>query len=417
MRSATFTPFLPCRAEEAGGISVLEKIGAEWDDLVLRSAEPTPFLRAAWMRTWWRAFGKGRPRVVVVRDGDGRLVGGAVFAHHLGRHRGLPVRILALAANVHSNRAELIADPDFAPDVGRALARWACERRRGWNLLRVEAIPGDSRALRAFREELDRLGFPLGTKSAEQPPYISIRDGKAAFEASLASKWKSNLRNREKRIVQEGVLSHETLRDAGPKLDAALEACLALEAKAWKGAAGSAIVSQPATARFYRDLVRAAAADGTLRLHTLHVGDRLAAFQLDLEANGVEYVLKIGYEPTLSKFSPGALLLKRVIEGAIARGLHTVDLLGDDMPWKRDWTNAARPHVKLLAFGRGALGRSLHAVEFLAVPAIKAMRRKPRPAVPAPAPVPAPATATAPVPATVPVSAAASVSQPEVATP
>lgn len=281
------------------------------------------------------------------------------------------MRELALSSNVHSNRADLLAASGCEREVGVALARWACVHRQSWSVLRLDGVPEDSVAVRAFREELDRLEFPLGSKSAQSPPWISLSGGAAAFEASLSAKWKSNLRNREKRMAALGTLVHETVESPEPALAARLDACFALEAKGWKGTNGSAIDSQPATRRFYRAIAGIAAADGTLRLHTLHVGDTLAAFQLDMEEAGTEYVIKIGYEPGLAKLSPGGLLLKRVIASALERGLHCVDLLGDDMPWKRDWTSSLRPQTTLLAFGRGAFGHSLRALEFIAVPLAK----------------------------------------------
>lgn len=390
------------KVEEQGGLRALARISAEWDELVSRSIEPVPFLRASFLRAWWRGFGRGRPRLVIVRDTGGGLVGGALFAHRWGTVRGIPVRELALASNVHSNRADLVAEAGYEKEVGIALARWACRSRTGWNVLRIDGVPEESAVLRAFSGELERLGFPRGAKPAERPPWIPIENGLAAFEATLASKWKSNLRNREKRIAAIGELTHETITSATPDLDARLDECFALEAKTWKGAQGSAIDSDPRTRRFYRQIAKDAAADGTLRLHTFRVGGRLAAFQLDVEAAAIEYVIKIGYEPELSKLSPGALLLKRVIAAAISRGLERVDLLGGDMPWKRDWTGRVRPHVSFFAFGRGPLGISLHALEFVAVPLAKAALKKRAPRRPDASvsadsdPAPLPVSASAP---------------------
>ena len=45
---------------------------------------------------------------------------------------------------------------------------------------RLGAVPGESLTLRAFRGELDRLDFPLGTKPAEQPPFIPLAGSLAA---------------------------------------------------------------------------------------------------------------------------------------------------------------------------------------------------------------------------------------------
>lgn len=367
-----------CVATDLGGVQCMFDLEKKWDDLVARSPEPTPFLRAGWMRAWWEAFGSGDAHVVVVHDASGTLVGGAVFALGRAKFEGMPVKTLSLASNVHSNRADLVVDEEYVTPAARALAQWAHAQRGRWSVMRFEETPADSEAVRAFTAELARLGHPVDRQDGALPPFISLAGGVAAFEASLKSKWKSNLRNREKRIQTLGAIVHETVREATPDLDVRLDECFALESLAWKGAAGSAIDSDPATRRFYRALAHEAAATGSLALQTLRVNGKLAAFQLDLVHDGIEYVLKIGYDPELKAYSPGALLLKRVIDAAIARGMRGVDLLGDDMPWKRDWTSQSRRHVRQFAFGRGAIGRSLHALKFRAIPLAKRVRDRMR---------------------------------------
>lgn len=359
---------------EASGPDALEALRFEWDALVERAPEPTPFLRAAWQTAWWNAFGKGRARIVTARDEAGELVAGGLFA--LGRtfFHGVPARTLSLASNVHSNRPDLLTDGRAIARGAAALAAWADANRQEWAVCVLDHVPADSRAARAFLAEMERRGHGSWVSPRETPPVVHLEGGWDAVAASLSSKWKSNLRNREKRLAALGAVEHDTIRTATGDLDARLDECFALEAKAWKGQAGSAISSDPATAAFYRAIAHAAAIDGTLALQLLHAGGRLAAFQLDLVARGVEYVLKIGYEPELSALSPGALLMRRTIEAACAQGLSAVDLLGDDMPWKRDWTRHRRPHVKILVFARGPSGALLEALETEAIPRLRAAR-------------------------------------------
>jgi CelD/BcsL family acetyltransferase involved in cellulose biosynthesis len=355
-------------AVDVGGVDSLFDLETRWDDLVSRCPEPTPFLRARWWRAWWEAFGEGRAHVVTVCDPGARIMGAAVFAERRGRFEGVPVRMLSLASNAHSNRAGILADANAIGPVTDALARWAHENRSWWSVFRMDEVPGDCPASAALLERLAALGHPTGTLAGARPPFLDLSSGLAEFDATLKAKWRSNLRNREKRLAALGKVVHETILEPLPDLDARLAECFALEAKAWKGAAGSAIASSPRTLEFYRRVASEAAEDKTLILHTLRLDNRLAAFQLDFVQGTTEYVLKIGYEPELSAYSPGALLLRRVIDAAAARGAKTVDLLGDDMPWKRDWTSRVRAHEKLFAFGRGPTGRLLHALRFHAVP-------------------------------------------------
>lgn len=358
-------------SEDAGA---LLRLGTEWDALVARSPEPSPFLTASWLHAWWMAFGKGTPVVATVRDASGTLVGAALFSQRRARFHGMPVRLFTLGSNVHSNRPDFVVDAAVAVEAAKAIARFVHARRRRWTVCFLDHVPVDSIAVGAFRAEMERLGHVTGLRPKETPPFIRIGGGYEPFLKTLAAKWKSNLRNREKRFAALGEVAHETIREALPDLESRLQECFALENKGWKGAAGSAIVNDPATLSFYVAIAKEAAQNGTLALQTLRTNGRLAAFQLDLISGGVEYVLKIGYEPELGNLSPGALLMRRTIEQAAASGLQIVDLLGDDMPWKRDWTKDMRPHVRLLAFGKGPAGVALSALEFGALPRLREMR-------------------------------------------
>jgi CelD/BcsL family acetyltransferase involved in cellulose biosynthesis len=51
----------------------ISPLAHEWDDLADRVGAPA-FLRPGWMRTWWRAFGRGSLEILALRR-EGRLAG------------------------------------------------------------------------------------------------------------------------------------------------------------------------------------------------------------------------------------------------------------------------------------------------------------------------------------------------------
>jgi hypothetical protein len=53
------------------------------------------------------------------------------------------------------------------------------------------------------------------------------------------------------------------------------------------------------------------------------------------------------------------------------RGGHELDLLGDQMPWKEEWTTDVRAHRWTYLFRPSAYGRALHAAKFKIVPAAR----------------------------------------------
>jgi len=69
------------------------------------------------------------------------------------------------------------------------------------------------------------------------------------------------------------------------------------------------------------------------------------------------------YDEALGACSPGQLLLREVLAECEARGLAELDFLGPDMPWKRDWAPALRPHDWLHVYRPGVAGRVRHALK------------------------------------------------------
>ena len=55
----------------------------------------------------------------------------------------------------------------------------------------------------------------------------------------------------------------------------------------------------------------------------------------------------------------------------VARGVRELDFLGDDMPWKRDWTDKTRSHSFRYLFAPTARGRALAAWKLTLAPYAK----------------------------------------------
>src|SRR5205814_659156 len=117
---------------------------------------------------------------------------------------------------------------------------------------------------------------------------------------------------------------------------------------------------------------------GELSLHFLRVGGRRVAFHFAIESGGVYYLFKPGFDAALGRYGLGHLLVWEVALALVARGARELDFLGDDLPWERDWTGAARRHEWLYVYRPTAFGRALYAWKARAVPALRPLARRVR---------------------------------------
>jgi CelD/BcsL family acetyltransferase involved in cellulose biosynthesis len=196
-------------------------------------------------------------------------------------------------------------------------------------------------------------------------PYLPLAD----FERAIDGKFRRKLLARRRQVPD---LSFERVTSAD---QGALEEVFRLEGAGWKGEAGTAILSSPATRGFYTELARRSAAAGALSLSLLRSGDKVIAAHFALEDHTAYYLLKPGYDPDFARFGPGHLLVYEAARDARDRGLSEFDFLGQEMAWKLAWTARRRRHLRIQIYRSGARGRAAHALFHVIRPALGRVRR------------------------------------------
>jgi CelD/BcsL family acetyltransferase involved in cellulose biosynthesis len=185
-------------------------------------------------------------------------------------------------------------------------------------------------------------------------PIVDLDGTYEDWREATRKRWQAPLERLGRKMARD----HDavfTLVEPPRDLAAALSAGFELEASGWKGEAGTAILSTPETATFYRSLAEAFDARGELRTSTITLDGRLVAFELALVCDGRLYKLKNAYDESLRRLAPGLVLHLRVIERCFALGLDACEILGDRADWKAKFANAERPHYVWTGYARGGI--------------------------------------------------------------
>jgi len=287
-----------------------------WDDLTARAVEPHPHYsrhavaahRAAGLASKNLAF-------VTVRHG-GRLAALLPFTLDLDIVGfGTPVA-RPFASPFVTSTAPLVADgPDFARTLDTlvgALSEASGGRPWRWPLLSTERRTG-AWMIAAMRA----AGWQVALVEAFERPVLDRRADHDAYLAEHPSKGRlKDLRRRRRRLGERGVLSLDTATGGAP-LRAALDAFLRLEAAGWKGGAGTALSSRPATEAFARTLFTEGGGPVGVRADSLCLDGRPLAVSLALLAGGTATLLKTAYDEAERAHAPGL-----VLEAEIVRALH-----------------------------------------------------------------------------------------------
>jgi CelD/BcsL family acetyltransferase involved in cellulose biosynthesis len=362
------------RVEVIADPAALAGLKSEWDALLAVSATDHPFLSHEWISSWWQCFGAGRTlHVLLVRDGA-RLAGIAPLLRSDRRMYGISTRCLEALYNPHTPRFDFIVASSEAAAVCRSI--WNhLHATAGWDILELAQLRADSGTLQELSQLALRDGCPVGVWHGEQSPYIPFAGTFESYFAQLNYGHRSNVRRRFNRLQERGLVSRETIT-LPEQVENALNDGLRIEAAAWKARNGTSIGSTPEVESFYRIFAGRAAAAGQLRLLFLTVSGTRIAFAYGLAYRNKLYVLKTGYDPEYSHYSPYNLLCYLVFQDGFARGLEEYEFLGNNESWKLSWTRLTRRHDWLYIFATGWRGRLLYRIKFRWIPLLRRGRER-----------------------------------------
>lgn len=349
-------------------VEAFAALGAEWDALAARQAQP--LLEHDWFLSCARTLhGPHTLRVVLVRDA-GVLCAAAPLAAR--RERGVERLEMMGMRVLHEPSGFLYRDQAaLGALVGGVLAL-----ARPVVLQRVDAA-GPVEA--AVRDAVGRRGWVLA-RDTGPTVRVELGDDWPAFLARVSGRMRKWLKRARALAGERGPVSIEKVRPDSATVDAHVAAFAALEAAGWKGRRQSALLMKEGLGAFFADYARRAAARGTLRVWYLRIGGAVAAAQITIEAHGVMWVLKIAYDESLAKLSPGLQLTSAALEDAVAQGLTACEFIGSADEWKQRWRGELRPLRLVLVYPR-----SLRGLAALGVDAASHAARKltaPRPGAP-----------------------------------
>ena len=345
------------------------QLGPVWNRLVEESGVDHPFMRHEWVCTWWDSFKPdGRLYIIVVKEGA-KVVALAPLMLDRGRIYGCPVRRLRGIANIYTERFDLILGTR-PEDASRAIWKFLAERASFWDMLELRQVPAGALVTQHMMRRAFEDKFLLGQWHSTDGPYISITQPWDAYLRSLSKKHVSNLRGRAKGLHRLGSVQCQVVT-GGEDLDRAIQDAFILEAAAWKGQAGTAILNAPERLAFYRRLLILAAEQGWLRLHFLTLEGKRIAVQIALLFHNKLYILKSGYDPHYAAFAPSLVLCEMMLREAWNHHYSEVDFLGSSERWKLEWAKEARAHSWLFVFPNRPRTRLLHRLKFGLVPRLQ----------------------------------------------
>lgn len=143
--------------------------------------------------------------------------------------------------------------------------------------------------------------------------YLHFSKGFTDFIERYSKKFRKGLLKKMRKIEEKGTLELEIYQE-GDNLDAAFDQFLEVENSGWKGQGDTSILKQTWQLDYYKYLKQHFSNLGLCRINLLTLNGMAIAAHFGIAIRDKLYLLKIGFREDFSEYSPGFLLLYKLIE-------------------------------------------------------------------------------------------------------
>ncbi len=277
-----------------------------WQTLAMRAVEPNPFFEPWYLMPALRAHGDAKISLFVL-ERDGEWLGLLPIARQ-PRYYGKPIPNFSGWMHANCFLGAPLVTQGYEKAFWQALLGWADSHAKAALFLHLAQVPLDGPLAGALREVLYETRRAGGIVHCEERALLASELSPEDYlDASMSGKKRKELRRQANRLAEEGELGFER-REGTHGLAEWTEAFLALEQAGWKGKAGSALASAPATAALFREALAGAAAAGRLERLTLTLDGRPIAMLANFLTAPGSFSYKTAFDETYARFSPGVLL-------------------------------------------------------------------------------------------------------------
>jgi len=283
-----------------------------WDNLFSRSVDKTVFLLAGWLDAWHKTIGKDQPLSIVVISQQELPVLAGAFSTISNK--------IVFAGAGPSDYSQLLIDKQFAASnkLGMAIDLLLDTVRQtlpsaGW--FRLGMIPVASPTFQALSTGAGR--FQGVATTSVVAPHMSMSLAPAALK-------KKSLRRHENKLKRRGTLSINTHTDS-EQVEPLLPVFFDQHIRRWSKTGVESQFKDQQQCRFISACCKELAQAGVLRFTEIKSNDEAVAFHLGFCCEGVYTWYKPTFEPDLSEYSPGEVLLKALIQSALDENAEIFD--------------------------------------------------------------------------------------------
>lgn len=287
------------------------------DALCAKSLDSNPLFEAATLgAAMTHLQGKTTAEVALIwGKGEGNapreLIG--LFPYFTPRlYLGLPLRIWSIWTHIHSFLVTPIVREGFELDAIRLFLDFA--NQSGASMVRFPLFQADGAFGPALAEVVLERELPMVETGRHERAFLKAdMDGESYLAANMRKKKRKEYNRQWNRLADAGELKFET-PDASLDLTRWLQDFLQLERSGWKGKRGTALAERENERAFFESMCRSAHDAGKFHAAQITLDGAPIAMLASFVSGHGAYSFKIAFNEDYARFSPGALLMMKVID-------------------------------------------------------------------------------------------------------
>jgi len=333
---------------EINDIHQLDQFRSKWWELLAGTPNATFFQTLEWLEVYWEYFGNDQLlRVLVVGDPE-QPIGILPLVVRSEQRRIGKVQVLTYPLDDWGSFYGPVSDhPRQTLLAGLNHIKHSDQT---WELVDVRGVPSEDIDPAVTSEVMQLAGFQTRPSVRAESAVINVSGTWEEYFSQRTSKWRNNYRRWFRRLHEAGTVRYERYRPLGekhsdidPRWDL-YDTCEELAAASWQGSStDGTTLSHESIRDFLRAAHEVACRLGCADVNLLYSNDQPIAFAYNYVLNGNVFGLRIGYDPEISKLSPGNLIYALAIEDSFKRGDLVFDLGPGSLEGKRYFCSNFEP--------------------------------------------------------------------------
>lgn len=309
----------------------LVEIETEWNSLVERCPDSTPFQLPRWLLTWWKHFASGSLHVLVLRAGEDRLVGVVPCFIHEWQSR----RQITLLGSGVSDYLDPPIELQYRAEALELLDKHL-DDFTGWDVCNWQ----DLSACTPLKKLKNATVIPEVQTSA-----IPLGGNFERFWRSVSKDLRRNVRRYAKRAREVGSLDFHAGKEHSPQF---VDALIQLHAERWEKQGERGMIAVNHSEPFLRDVLCRLSENGLAQFFVLRFKGEMAAIILVFPFKQRIFAYMTGFDPKYENLGFGRLLLYEALSYADAQGFESWDFLRGDEPYKSMWRAVPSSRCRLI---------------------------------------------------------------------